>query len=117
LLFAAANIFPIVTGGTRLLNALLFAPWGGRTVPDKPRLREQARDAIRARKMPTRSYDRMFGGPGSEQPCAVCGKTLPGAEVEIELEFNRHGATPGIERFHLHRLCYAAWEFERSEVG
>jgi hypothetical protein len=86
-------------------------------VPDKPRLREQARDAIRARKMPTRSYDRMFSGPGSEEPCAVCGKTLPRAEVEIELEFNRHGATPGIERFHLHHLCYAAWEFERSKVG
>jgi hypothetical protein len=85
-------------------------------VPDEPLLREQAREAIRAGKLPTRSYDRVFGGPGSEQPCAVCGKTLPRAEVEIELEFNRHDATLGIDQFHFHHRCYVAWEFARSKV-
>jgi len=86
-------------------------------VPDEP-LREQAREAIRAGKLPTRSYDRISGGPGSEQPCAVCGKTLPRAETEIELEFfNPHGATSGIDQFHFHHRCYAAWEFERTKVG
>jgi hypothetical protein len=85
-------------------------------VPDEP-LREQARAAIRAGKLPTRNYDRISGGPGSEQPCAVCGKTVPRAEMEVELEFNRPGATPGIDHFHFHQRCYAAWKFERTKVG
>jgi hypothetical protein len=58
----------------------------------------------------------MFGGPGSEQPCAVCGKTLPRAQVEIELEYNRCGATPGIDKFHFHQSCYAAFERSRVEL-
>src|SRR4029453_14754084 len=75
---------------------------GGRTVPDDPLVRQEAREAIRAGRLPTRSYDRIFGGPGSEQPCAVCGKTLPPTEMEVELEFNCHGAIPGIDQFHFH---------------
>jgi hypothetical protein len=87
-------------------------------VPDEPLLREQAREAIRAGKLPTRRSDRLFGGPGSEQPCAVCGETLPRTEMEIELEFfNPYGATSGIDQFHFHHRCYAAWEFERTKVG
>ena len=85
-------------------------------MPDEPPLREQAREAIRTGKLPTRSYDRIFGGPGSEQPCAVCGKTLPRTEMEVELEFNCHGAIPGTDQFHLHQRCYAAWKFERTKI-
>jgi hypothetical protein len=33
----------------------------------------------------------------------------------MEIEFNRHGATPGIDRYHLHPRCYAAWESERID--
>ena len=82
-------------------------------MPDEP-LREQAREAIRAGKFPSRSYDRIFGGPGSERPCALCGKTLPRAEMEVELEFKRPDA--GIDQFHFHQRCYAAWKFERTKV-
>ena len=54
---------------------------------------------------------------GSGQPCAVCGKPLPGEEMVVELEFNRHATTPGLDQYHLHHRCYAAWEFERSKPG
>ena len=65
--------------------------------------------------MPSRRSDRMFGGPGLGQPCVVCGKPLPRDEMEIELEFNRHGATPGVDTYHFHHRCYAAWECERQK--
>jgi hypothetical protein len=37
-------------------------------------------------------------------------------DLELEIEFNRHGVTPGLDRYHLHVRCYAAWEFERTKV-
>jgi hypothetical protein len=40
--------------------------------------------------------------------CAA--KASRGADIEIEIEFNRHGATPGLDRYHLHVRCFAAWE-------
>ena len=84
---------------------------------DEPFLREQAREAIRSGKLPSRRSDRMDGGPGSGQPCVVCGKPLPREEMEIELEFNRHGATPGLDQYHFHHRCFAAWELERTKSG
>jgi hypothetical protein len=54
----------------------------------------------------------MFGGPGSGQRCAVCRKPLPREEVEIELEFNQRD---GLDQYHFHHRCYAAWEFERTK--
>jgi hypothetical protein len=37
-------------------------------------------------------------------------------QAELEIEFNRHGITPGIDRHHLHPRCFAAWEFERTKI-
>jgi hypothetical protein len=34
----------------------------------------------------------------------------------VELEFHRHGVTPGLDRYHLHHRCFAAWEFERTKI-
>jgi hypothetical protein len=81
-------------------------------MPDEPILREQAREAIRRGKLPARRSDRMFGGPASGQRCAVCRKPLPREEVEIELEFNQRD---GLDQYHFHHRCYAAWEFERTK--
>ena len=83
-------------------------------MPNEPILREKARAAIRSGKLPARRSDRMFGGPGSGQRCAVCGEPLPHEEVEIELEFNQRD---GLDQYHLHHRCYAAWEFERTRDG
>jgi hypothetical protein len=85
-------------------------------VPDEPLPREQAREAIRAGKLPSRCRDRMFGEPGSGQPCVVCSKPLTRDEMMVELEFHRHGVTPGLDRYHLHHRCFAAWEFERTKI-
>jgi len=38
-------------------------------------------------------------------------------ETEFEIEFNRHGVQPGLDRYLLHVRCLAAWEFERTKIG
>ena len=83
-------------------------------MPDEPVLREQAREAIRSGKLPSRRSDRMFGAPGSGRPCVVCGKRLTRAEMAVELQFNRRDGTPGFDQYHFHHRCYVAWEFERA---
>ena len=59
----------------------------------------------------------MFGGPGTGATCAVCGEPATRSQMELEIEFNRHGATPGLDRYHLHTKCFTAWELERKKSG
>jgi hypothetical protein len=83
-------------------------------MPDELVRREQAREAIRSGKVPSRRSARMFGGPGSGRPCVVCGEPLPRAEIEIELEFNLQDGTPDPVQYRFHHRCFTAWEFERA---
>ena len=64
-------------------------------MPDEPRLREQATEAIRNGKLPARSPDRTWGGPGVGAPCAVCDKPVTASEMEFEIEFARERRQPG----------------------
>lgn len=84
-------------------------------MPDEPRLRECAQAAIRGGKLPGRSPDRTWGGPGVGAPCAVCDRPVSKDEMEFEIEFARDGSNPGLDKFHIHLRCFAAWEFERTE--
>jgi hypothetical protein len=38
-------------------------------------------------------------------------------EMEFEIEFARDGGCPepGLDKFHVHLRCFAAWEFERGK--
>ena len=86
-------------------------------MPDELLLREKAREAIGSGALPTSKPDRMFGGPGSNVACAVCGEPVTNDQMEFEIEFNRHGTTPSLDRYYLHPRCFAAWEFERTKVA
>jgi hypothetical protein len=83
---------------------------------DEPRLREQAREAVRSGKIPGRRQDRTWGGPGVGAPCSVCGKPVSKHEMELEIQFARNGDASGLDKFNLHVRCFAAWEFERNKV-
>jgi hypothetical protein len=83
-------------------------------LPDEPRLREQAREVIQNGKLPSRSPDRTWGGPGVGAPCSVCEK--PVIKDELEIQFARDGDNPGLDKYHVHVRCFAAWEFERSKA-
>jgi phytoene dehydrogenase-like protein len=82
-------------------------------MPDEAYLRERARTAVRSGKLPARAPDRTWGGPGVGAQCAVCEKPITKAELEFEIEFARNGEAPGLDKYHVHVRCFAAWEFER----
>jgi hypothetical protein len=82
---------------------------------DENILREQARAAVEAGKLPGRRPDRTWGGPGVGATCAVCGLPVKRDEMEFEIEFARDGDNPGLDKFHVHIRCFAAWEFERGK--
>ncbi len=84
-------------------------------MPDEARLREQAREAIQNGKLPARAPDRMWGGPGVGAACSVCEKAVIKDELEFEIQFSRNGSNPGLDKFHVHIRCFAAWEFERNK--
>jgi hypothetical protein len=37
------------------------------------------------------------------------------SEMEFEIEFAHDGDSPGIDKYHVHVRCFAAWEFERNK--
>ena len=86
-------------------------------MPDEIRLRQQAREAIRSGKMPSRNPDRTYGGPGSGVTCSVCAELIRPDQAEIETEFKRHAVSPNPDRYFLHVRCLAAWEFERTKIA
>ena len=85
-------------------------------MPDEARLREQAREAVQNGKLPNRAPDRTWGGPGVGAACTVCGKPVTKDELEFEIQFAHDGTMPGLDKFHVHIRCFAAWEFERSKA-
>ena len=83
---------------------------------DEHDLREQARTVIEAGKLPARRPDRTWGGPGVGAPCAVCGVPVGKDQLEFEIQFARDGGNPGLDKYHVHVRCFAAWEFERESA-
>ncbi len=81
---------------------------------DENILRRIARKVILDGKLPSRRPDRTWGGPGVGAPCAVCGVSVERDQMEFEIQFTRDGDNPGLDKFHVHIRCFAAWEFERS---
>ena len=86
-------------------------------MPDERLLRVKARAAVESGKLPLRRPDRSWGVPGVGTTCAVCDEPVTKGQSEIEIHFVRDGDNPGLDRFHLHMRCFAAWEFERRQDG
>ena len=89
-------------------------------MPDESVLRAKARDAVQTGKLPGRTPDRTWGGPGVGVPCAICQLPVTKEQMEFEIEFARNGQSleAGLDKYHVHIRCFAAWEFERrTAVG
>jgi hypothetical protein len=86
-------------------------------MPDESLLRAKAREVIRTGKLPYRRPDRTWGGPGVGAPCTICGEPVTKDQLEFEIQFTIDGGEPGLDKFHVHIRCFAAWEFERSPDG
>ncbi len=85
-------------------------------MPDEAILREKARAVIRNGKLPARRPDRTWGGPGVGALCSVCELPVKKDELEFEIQFAHDGDNPGLDKFHVHIRCFAAWELERGQV-
>ena len=89
-------------------------------MPDEPILREKAREAILSGRLPVAKPSRTFYGHSAGATRGVCGYPVRRGEMHYELEFRASpppDASPQVRRCHLHHLCFAAWEFERTQVG
>ncbi|HEY7652241.1 MAG TPA: hypothetical protein VIG07_05410 [Methylomirabilota bacterium] len=88
-------------------------------MPDEPLLRAKARAAVQNGELPSRAPDRTWGGPGVGAACAVCEQPVRKDEMEFEIEFAHDGSNleAGLDKYHVHIRCFAAWEFERRSAG
>ena len=86
-------------------------------MPDEKVLRAKSQEVIGTGKLPSRRPDRTWGGPGVGAPCTVCGEAVTKDQLEFEVQFARDGDNPGLDKFHVHVRCFAAWEFEREQDG
>jgi hypothetical protein len=84
-------------------------------MPDETILREKAQVAMERGRIPKRRPDRMWGGPGVGAFCVVCELPVTKDELEFEIQFSHDGANPGLDKYHVHVRCFAAWEFERTK--
>jgi hypothetical protein len=84
-------------------------------MPNEAGLRKVAREVLRAGKLPRQEPDRTWGGLGVGAPCAVCEKPVTRDELEYEVQFAHDGASPGLDKYHLHLRCFAVWELERTK--
>lgn len=84
-------------------------------MPDEAALRAEARDVVQKGKIPAVAPTRTWGGPGVGAPCSVCALPVTKDEKEFEIEFEQDGGG-GLDKFHVHIRCFAAWEFERKRA-
>ena len=84
---------------------------------DETVLRQLARDVVREQRLPPRRPDRMWGGPGNGQRCAICTGVLDKEEMGFDLEFAGAGPAGSAINHAVHVRCFAAWEFERDRSG
>ncbi len=84
---------------------------------DEQLVRAKVREVLKAGKLPNRRPDRTWGGPGVGAPCTVCDLPVTKGELEFEIQFAHDGDNPGLDKYHVHVRCFAAWEFERRRDG
>lgn len=83
---------------------------------DESTLRRKAREAIQGGRLPERSPDRTWGGPGAGDCCAICRAPIERDELELEIEFAGQDGGFARYRHHVHIRCFAAWEFELRQL-
>jgi hypothetical protein len=82
----------------------------------EPLLRQKVQEAIRLGKLPSRQPDRLWGGAGVGVACIICGKSVTRDQTEVAIGFKGDGLFTGLDKYHFHLHCFAAWEFERAMI-
>jgi len=45
----------------------------------------------------------------------ACDLPVTKDQLEFEIQFSHDGDNPGLDTYHVHVRCFAAWEFERTK--
>lgn len=85
-------------------------------MPAEAILREQAREAMKTGRLPARPADRTSRGPGAGALCSVCNVPIRKSVMEMQVECAQEGEPAGVDTYHVHVRCFAAWEFERENA-
>jgi hypothetical protein len=82
---------------------------------DDDGLRAKARVAIASGNLPAEFPNRMWGGSGTGATCVVCDLPIKRDDVEVDVEFDRDGDSPHVDKYEFHLPCLTAWERERGD--
>lgn len=77
-------------------------------------LRTKARTAIADGQLPADAPTRMWGGGGTGATCVLCDLPINRDDVEVDVEFDRDGGSPHVDKYEFHLRCLTAWERERG---
>jgi hypothetical protein len=83
---------------------------------DETALRLCAREALEKGQFPHRRPDRMWGGPGTGEQCALCRQPVTRDDTALDVEFSDgEGLAPPVSHL-FHVRCFGAWESERDRT-
>jgi hypothetical protein len=74
-------------------------------------------EAMQSGKLPSRSPERTWAGPGCGAPCMICDQSITADELEYELEFARGADSKQPEGRHIHFGCFSAWDTARHTLS
>jgi hypothetical protein len=72
-------------------------------------LRPLARECIAKGRLPRNPPAKLWGGRGSGELCALCGKPIERDQVEYEVEVSLDGT---VRTFRFHIVCQSVWQLE-----
>ena len=82
-------------------------------MPDEASLRDAARRAIVAGRLPHEQWAHLWGQPGDGRACAVCDAPLMRDQLTVGVQFPQD-PTVEARAFYVRLACFAAWDQERQ---
>lgn len=74
------------------------------------------RQRLADRTLPSTTPRRVWGGSGLGLLCGVCDLPVAADQSELQVEFaDDHQDAPMLHALHLHTVCFAIWELERTD--
>ena len=83
----------------------------------RKQIRALARQALEDGRLPRREPDGTWGGKAADVPCAICGERIRPDHWSTSCNSGMTASKRGVDVFHLHLRCFAAWEMERTKLG
>jgi hypothetical protein len=81
-------------------------------------LKDLAREAIEAGRVPRDRPERLWGSSGDGSDCPICAQAIASEDVGFELDFPRQSSLEAPRAsVQVHARCFKAWDVARQESG